>query len=49
MKKGMIFIDGSNVFFDWGKSNPSKNMDIEKYIEYKSPCIEEIYKICGLK
>lgn len=33
MKKGMIFIDGSNVFFDWGKANPSKNMDIEKYIE----------------
>jgi len=23
--------------------------DIDKYIEYKSPCIEEIYKICGLK
>lgn len=23
--------------------------DIEKYIEYKSPCIEELYKICGLK
>ena len=22
--------------------------DIEKYIEYKSPCIEEIYKICNL-
>ena len=22
--------------------------DIEKYIEYKSPCIQELYKICGL-
>ena len=22
--------------------------DISKYIEYKSPCIEEIYKLCGL-
>ena len=23
--------------------------DIEKYIEYKSPCIEEMYRQCGLK
>jgi len=23
--------------------------DVEKYIAYKSPCIEELYKICGLK
>ena len=23
--------------------------DIEKYIEYKSPCIEELYRMCGLK
>ena len=23
--------------------------DIDKYIEYKSPCIQEIYKKCGLK
>ena len=23
--------------------------DIDKYIEYKSPCIEEIYGLCGLK
>ena len=22
---------------------------IDKYIEYKSPCIEELYKMCGLK
>ena len=22
--------------------------DIEKYIEYKSPCIAEIYRVCGL-
>lgn len=32
MKKGMIFIDGSNVFYDWNKANPKDNMDIEKYI-----------------
>ena len=23
--------------------------NIEKYIEYKSPCIEELYRLCGLK
>jgi len=23
--------------------------NIEKYIEYKSPCIEELHKLCGLK
>ena len=23
--------------------------DIDKYIEYKTPCIEELYSICGLK
>lgn len=23
--------------------------DIDKYIQYKSPCIEELYKVCGLK
>ena len=23
--------------------------DIEKYIDYKSPCIEELYRRCGLK
>ena len=23
--------------------------DIEKYIEYKSPCIEALYRLCGLK
>lgn len=33
MKKAMIFIDGSNVFYDWHKSYPSDNMDIAKYIE----------------
>lgn len=32
MKKGMIFIDGSNVFYDWNKIKPQENMDIEKYI-----------------
>lgn len=23
--------------------------DIDKYIKYKSPCIEELYRLCGLK
>ena len=23
--------------------------DIDKYIEYKAPCIEELYEMCGLK
>ena len=23
--------------------------DIEKYMEYKSPCIEELYTLCGLE
>ena len=23
--------------------------DIDKYMEYKSPCIEELYELCGLK
>ena len=23
--------------------------DIDKYIEYKSPCIKELYKLCGLE
>ena len=23
--------------------------DIDKYIEYKSPCVEELYMMCGLK
>ena len=23
--------------------------DIDKYIQYKSPCIEELYRMCGLK
>ena len=31
--------DGAKLFPD----------DIEKYIEYKSPCIDEIYKMCGLE
>ena len=33
MKQGMIFIDGSNVFFDWNKVHPGVQMDIKKYIE----------------
>lgn len=32
MKYGMIFIDGSNVFYDWHAVNPGKKMDIEKYV-----------------
>ena len=23
--------------------------DMEKYMEYKAPCIEELYEMCGLK
>ncbi|MCM1303764.1 MAG: NYN domain-containing protein [Lachnospiraceae bacterium] len=33
MKKGMIFIDGSNVFYDWKKATAGKQLDIQKYIE----------------
>lgn len=33
MKKGMIFIDGSNVFYDWKKATSGKQLDIQKYIE----------------
>ena len=33
MKKGMIFIDGSNVFYDWKKATTGKQLDIQKYIE----------------
>ena len=33
MKQGRIFIDGSNVYFDWNKVNPGTQLDIEKYIE----------------
>lgn len=33
MRKAMIFIDGSNVFFDWNRSNTPKLIDIEKYIQ----------------
>ncbi len=33
MKKGMIFIDGSNVFYDWNKVHSGNQMDIQKYIE----------------
>jgi len=33
MKKGMIFIDGSNVFYDWKKAMSGKQLDIQKYIE----------------
>ena len=32
MKKGMIFIDGSNVFFDWQAAKTGAQMDVAKYI-----------------
>lgn len=31
MKKGMIFIDGSNLFYDY-KNHTGKKLDVEKYI-----------------
>lgn len=34
MKRAMLFIDGSNLFYDWKKANPTSQLDIEKYIEY---------------
>lgn len=43
MKRGMIFIDGSNVFFDWQASKTGVAMDVEKYIDVvknKFPNIE---------
>lgn len=33
MKKGMLFIDGSNVYYDYRKSANSK-LDVEKYISF---------------
>ena len=29
----------------------SKNLEknFDKYIEYKTPCIDELYSLCGLK
>lgn len=32
MKKGMIFIDGSNLFFDYKNHTGGKKLDVEKYI-----------------
>ena len=32
MNKGMIFIDGSNLFYDWHLAKASVQMDIEKYV-----------------
>lgn len=31
-KRGMIFIDGSNVYYDWQKLGRQKSLDIQKYI-----------------
>lgn len=33
MKRGMIFIDGSNVFYDWQSAKTGAQMDVEKYID----------------
>lgn len=30
----MLFIDGSNLFYDWKKTNSASQLDIEKYINY---------------
>ena len=31
-KRGMIFIDGSNVYYDWQRLNRTKPLDIQKYV-----------------
>ena len=36
---GEVKETAAQLFFD----------DIDRYIEYKSPCIEELYEMCGLK
>lgn len=41
MKKGMLFIDGSNVYYDYRKSANSK-LNIEKYIDYVKRQYEHI-------
>lgn len=33
MKKGMLFIDGSNVYHDWTAGSSGKQLSIEKYID----------------
>lgn len=41
----MLFIDGSNLFYDWKKANSTAQLDIEKYINYikaKHPGVEFI-------
>lgn len=44
MKTGMIFIDGSNVFYDWREVTAgSKKLDIQRYIDHiksKYPDVE---------
>ena len=43
MNRGMIFIDGSNVFYDWHSAKTGAQMDVEKYINVvksKFPNIE---------
>ena len=37
-KYGRAKIEAAELYFD----------DIDKYIEHKTPCIEELYRICGL-
>lgn len=41
MKRGMLFIDGSNVYYDYRKSANSK-LNIEKYIDYVKRQYEHI-------
>ena len=33
---------------EWGFMNDKLFNDIDGYIRYKSPCIEDLYKKCGL-
>lgn len=42
MKKGMVFIDGSNVFYDWKKAMPGRQLDIQKYIELVKSKYKEV-------
>lgn len=35
MKTGMLFIDGSNVFYDWNKvTSGGKKLDLQRYIDH---------------
>jgi len=52
--KSAAEIHGDNVYLRYKGEEKDQIIDvtfndIDKYIEYKSPCIEEVYKMCGLK